>query len=75
MGSDVLFGDDLSRAGLAARYSHGARITAQPADHAIPHGYDLLFVLRHDGRLEPATSTARPSPGAGETLVLLGPGR
>ena len=74
MGSDVLFGDDLSRAGLAARYSRGARITAQPADHAIPHGYDLLFVLCHGGHLEPATRTARPSPSAGETLVLLGPG-
>lgn len=74
MGSDVLFGDDLSRPALAARYSHGARITAQPADHAVPDGHDLLFVLRGDGRLEPATSTARPSPGAGETLVLLGPG-
>jgi NhaP-type Na+/H+ or K+/H+ antiporter len=74
MGSEVLFGDDLSRAGLAARYSHGARITTRPAGHAIPDGYDLLFVLRHDGRLEPATRSARPSPSAGETLVLLGPG-
>ena len=75
MGSDVLFGDDLNRTALAARYSHGARITAQSAGHAIADGYDLLFVLRHDGHLEPATRTARPSPCAGETLVLLGPGR
>ena len=75
MGADILFGDDLSRTALAARYRRGARITAQPADHAIPDGYDLLFVLRDDGRLEPATRTAQPSPSAGETLVLLGPGR
>ena len=75
MGSEILFGDDLSRAGLAARYSHGARITARPAGHAIPDGHDLLFVLRRDGRIEPATRTARPSPSDGETLVLLGPGR
>ena len=75
MGSDVLFGDDLSRTVLAARYSHGARITAQPGGHAVPDGYDLLFVLRHDGHLEPATGTTQPSPEAGETLVLLGPGR
>ena len=47
----------------------------QPAGQAIPDGYDLLFVLRDDGRLEPATRTAQPSPSAGETLVLLGPGR
>ncbi len=75
MGSDVLFGDDLSRTALAARYSRGARITVQPADHAIPDGSDLLFVLRHDGHLDPATQVAQPSPEAGETLVLLGPGR
>jgi hypothetical protein len=74
LGSDVLFGEDLSRTALAARYSHGERITAQPANGAVPDGYDLLFVLRQDGHLEPATRTARPSPCPGETLVLLGPG-
>ena len=74
IGSEVLFGAGLSRTALAARYRRGARITAQPADHAIPDGYDLLFVLRQDGHLEPATRTAQPSPSAGETLVLLGAG-
>jgi hypothetical protein len=74
MGSEILFGEDLSRTALAARYRRGARITARPAGHAIPDGYDLLFVLHDDGHLEPATRSARPSPGAGETLVLLGPG-
>lgn len=75
MGSDILFGDDLSRTALATRYGHGARIIARPADHAVPDGYDLLFVLRGDGHLEPATRTAQPSPRPGETLVLLGPDR
>ena len=74
MGSDVLFGDDLNRTALAARYRHGARITAQPAGHAVPDGSALLFVLRRNGQLEPATATGRPSPRVGETLILLGPG-
>lgn len=74
MGSDILFGDDLGRTALATRYGHGARIVAHAADHAVPAGYDLLFVLRGDGRLEPATRTAQPSPVPGETVVLLGPG-
>jgi hypothetical protein len=74
IGSEILFGDDLSRTALADRYSHGARITAQPADHAIPVGCELLFVLRRDGHLEPVTRGARPSPSVGETLVLLGAG-
>lgn len=76
MGSDILFGDDLSRTALAARYADGARIFARPADHhPVPDGSDLLFVLRGDGHLEPATRTARPSPRPGETVVLLSPGR
>ena len=76
MGGDILFGDDLSRTALAARYADGARITARPADHhPVPDGCDLLFVLRGDGHLEPATRTTRPSPRPGEIVVLLSPGR
>ena len=75
MGADILFGDDLSRTALAARYAAGGRIIARPADHhPVPDGSDLLFVLRGDGHLEPATQTARPSPQPGETVVLLSPG-
>lgn len=73
MGSDILFGEGLRRTALATRYGHGARIVARPADQAAPDGYDLLFVLRGDGRLEPVTRTAEPSPRPGETVVLLGP--
>jgi hypothetical protein len=76
MGADILFGDDLSRTALAARYAEGGRIIARPADHhPVPDGSDLLFVLRGDGHLEPATRTARPSPQPGETVVLLSQGR
>ena len=52
----------------------GYHRAARQAPGAIPDGHDLLFVLRHDGHLEPATRSAQPSPSAGETLVLLGPG-
>jgi len=75
IGSDILFGDDLSRTALAERYGRGARIVAHPADHADLDGSDLLFVVRGDGHLEPVTRTARPSPQVGETVVLLGPCR
>jgi hypothetical protein len=72
MGSEILFGDDLSRTALEARCDRGARIVACPADGAVPRGSDLLFVVRGDGHLEPVTRTARPSPRPGETVVLLG---
>lgn len=76
MGSDILFGDGLSRTALADRYADGGRIFTRPADtHPVPNGADLLFVLRGDGHLEPATRTARPSPRPGETVVLLSRGR
>jgi hypothetical protein len=38
-----------------------------------PNGYDLLFVVRADGRLVALTKHRRPAPGRGDTLVLLGP--
>jgi hypothetical protein len=74
-GSDILFGTDLSRTALTSRYADGARIVAHAVDGDIPDGYDLLFVLRSDGRLEPVTQAARPSPQPGETVVLLSAGR
>jgi hypothetical protein len=45
----------------------------RPAGEAVPDGYDLLFVVRADGRLAPVTQHDRPDPNAGDTLVLLGP--
>lgn len=74
-GAGVLFGDNLTRTALAARYARGARVLARPADSAIPDGYDLLFLVGADGHLEPVTETERPTPHPGETVVLLGPER
>ena len=73
MGGDVLFGQGLTRPELIRRQERGARITAAPAEP--PHdGYDLLFVVRQDGSLEPVTEKTRPSEQAGDTSVLLGQG-
>ena len=71
MGGDVLFGQGLTRPELIRRQDRGARVIAVPAGQP-PDGYDLLFVVRQDGSLEPVTDKTRPSPRAGDTSVLLG---
>ena len=68
---DRLFGSGISRASLDRRYERGARIDAVPSDGTVPGGYDMLFVVDHAGRLEPATEKATPRPRPGDTLVLL----
>ena len=71
MGGDVLFGQGLTRPELIRRQDRGARVIAALAGR--PHdGYDLLFVVRQDGSLEPVTGKTRPSPRDGDTSVLLG---
>jgi NhaP-type Na+/H+ or K+/H+ antiporter len=71
MGGDVLFGEDLTRPELIRRQEYGARIITLPAGQP-QDGYDLLFVVRQDGSLEPVTAAARPDPAAGDTSVLMG---
>lgn len=71
-GGDVLFGAGLTRPELIRRQENGARIITAPAGQ--PHaGGDLLFVIRQDGRLEPAPAGQRPGGQAGDTSVLLVP--
>ena len=75
-GGDVLFGNALNRSTLAARYEEGARIVALRADcdppaSALPAGDDLLFLVRADGSLEPATRRRTPTPRTGDTVVAL----
>jgi NhaP-type Na+/H+ or K+/H+ antiporter len=75
-GGDVLFGHALNRSTLATRYEEGARIVAlradfDPAASALPAGDDLLFLVRSDGRLDPATRRRTPTPRAGDTVVAL----
>ena len=70
-GGEVLFAEGLSRPELVRRQESGARVVARPAGQP-PDGYDLLFVIRQDGSLDPVTDKARPRPRAGDTSVLLG---
>jgi NhaP-type Na+/H+ or K+/H+ antiporter len=72
-GGDVLFGHALNRSTLASRYENGARIVAlrSAGAGALPAGHDLLFLIRADGRLDPATRRRTPTPRDGDTVVAL----
>jgi hypothetical protein len=64
---DTLFAPALTRPVLTARYTHGARITAQHSGGAIPPATDLLFLISSQGALIPATASrpqtpSRPTP-------------
>ncbi|MFI1167966.1 cation:proton antiporter [Streptomyces sp. NPDC020801] len=69
----TLFGPQLVRHALAARHERGAHFHVQPATAPLPPGHDVLFVVRHDGRLEPVTEALPVTAEPGDTLVLLGP--
>jgi hypothetical protein len=70
-GGKVLFGPALNRSTLASRYLEGARIVSLQACGDLPAGHELLFIVRADGTLEPATRQRAPVPGDGDTLILL----
>lgn len=70
---DTLFGSDLRRHALVARYEQGARFRVRPASAPRPAEHETLFVVRRDGRLEPVTESRPVTAGEGDTLVLLGP--
>jgi hypothetical protein len=72
---EVLFGQTLTRTAISKPHHQGAGIVTRPAGGAVPDGHDLLFTIRADGRLVPATKHQRPVPEEGDTLVLLGPPR
>ncbi|WP_328419684.1 cation:proton antiporter [Streptomyces sp. NBC_00443] len=70
---EILFGRDLVRHTVADRHGRGARFHVQPASAPYPPGYETLFVVRPDGRLEPTTEARAVTSGERDTLVLLGP--
>ncbi|WP_406164920.1 cation:proton antiporter [Streptomyces sp. NBC_00996] len=72
-GGDTLFGPELVRHALAARHEQGARFHVRAASEPRPPGYETLFVVRRDGRLEPVTEDLSVTAQEGDTLVLLGP--
>ncbi|MET8535476.1 cation:proton antiporter [Streptomyces sp. NPDC005065] len=73
IGGEVLFGTELTGAALTRRHEDGASIVTRPADQAAPAGWDMLFLVRGDGRLDPVTEANRPLPGPGDLAVLLTP--
>lgn len=73
IGGEVLFGTELTGVALTRRYEDGASIVTRPADQAAPAGWDMLFLVRGDGRLDPVTEATRPLPGPGDLAVLLAP--
>lgn len=73
IGGEVLFGTELTGVALTRRYEDGASIVTRPADQAAPVSWDMLFLVRGDGRLEPVTEANRPLPGPGDLAVLLAP--
>jgi hypothetical protein len=72
-GGDSVFAGTLTRANVSDRYNSGAQITTQPANHGIPPGTDLLFLITPEGTLHPATTSRPSTPQPGDTLVLLEP--
>ncbi|MGO4455842.1 cation:proton antiporter [Streptomyces sp. M-16] len=72
-GSRALFGPGLNRPEVAHRFADGARIVVVPADRGVPAGHDTLFLVRPDGRLAAATEAGPPTPGDGDTAILLTP--
>jgi NhaP-type Na+/H+ or K+/H+ antiporter len=72
-GGDSVFAATLTRANVSDRYNSGAQITTQPANHGIPPGTDLLFLITPEGTLHPATTSRPTTPQPGDTLVLLEP--
>jgi NhaP-type Na+/H+ or K+/H+ antiporter len=72
-GGDVLFSHALNRSTMASRYRAGARIEVLNGGASLPSGYELLFRVRADGRLEPATRKRTPDPRDGDTMVALTP--
>ncbi|MET8125242.1 cation:proton antiporter [Streptomyces sp. NPDC005231] len=73
IGGEVLFGTELTGAALTRRHEDGASIVTRPADQAAPAGWDMLFLVRGDGRLDPVTEANRSLPGPGDLAVLLTP--
>ncbi|MEZ0070512.1 NhaP-type Na+/H+ or K+/H+ antiporter [Streptacidiphilus sp. MAP12-20] len=71
-GGQVLFAPSLTRVALDRRCEGGGGIVTQPAERAVPEGFDVLFRIRADGALAPMTE-AVPKPEEGDVDVLVGP--
>jgi hypothetical protein len=69
---EVLLGVGLIVAlAVGAARLEGARICVQPADGTASADDNLLFLVRADGRLAPATRSGPPEPEPGDSMVVL----
>jgi hypothetical protein len=73
VGGPPLFSADLDRGAIARRHAAGSAIENRTRADGVPPGYDLLLVVRSNGRLDPVTQEDRPSPEPGDVLVVLAP--
>ncbi|MEU6302102.1 cation:proton antiporter [Streptomyces chartreusis] len=70
---ETLLAPRLSRLAVSERYAQGARIVARRFEGPVPREYDLLLLVRADGRLEPAGGGDPPEPRPGDVAVVIGP--
>ena len=68
---ETLFTPTLTRSGLTARYTAGARITTHLSNGGIAPTTNLLFLINPEGTLIPVTTANSPAPQAGDTLVVV----
>ena len=72
-GGEIPPDQGLSRIATGRRSGGGARVELRTYDGAVSAGHDSQFVVRPDGRLDPAAATSGQTPEQGDAVVLLGP--
>lgn len=72
-GGDVLFDARLTRDFIVREYGNGARITLGAPDIETPADQVVLFRVRVNGQLEPATAAKSPAAPPGDATILFGP--
>ena len=72
-GGQILFAPELTGQNIHRRYRTGWRVRTAAGAGAAPAGHNLLFRIRDNGKLAPATAAATPPEQRGDTMILLAP--
>ena len=75
LGGRRLFRDELTGLALDRRHQAGGRIVTRPASAGVAVGWDLLCVIRPDGRLLPSLEGAAPTLDEGGVCIWFTPPR